>query len=79
MSFFFQRYLEDFWIDPWHVQIQRLCSKLYEMYYMRMIIWIGLKPSLSMKILSVNNFTIKLLSKLLSDLSTGVHLQSNFW
>ena len=31
-----------------------------------------------MKILSINNFTIKLLSILLSDLSTGVHLKSNF-
>jgi hypothetical protein len=28
-----------------------------------------------MKILSINNFTIKLLSKLLSDLSIGVHLK----
>ena len=37
-----------------------------------------LKPSLSMKILSINNFTIKLLSKLLSDLSIGVHLKSSF-
>ena len=34
-----------------------------------------LKPSLSMKILSINNFTTKLLSKLLSDLSIGVHLK----
>ena len=34
-----------------------------------------LKPSLSMKILSVNDFTTKLLSKLLSDLYTGVHLK----
>ena len=31
-----------------------------------------LKPSLSMKILSIINFTSKLLSKLLSDLSIGV-------
>ena len=29
-----------------------------------------------MKILSTNNFTIKLVSKLLSDLSIGVHLKS---
>ena len=35
----------------------------------------GLKPSLSMKILSINDFTTKLLSKLLSDLYTGVHLK----
>ena len=28
-----------------------------------------------MKILSINNFTIKLLIKLLSDLSIGVHLK----
>ena len=34
-----------------------------------------LKPSLSMKILSINNFTTRLLSKLLSDLYTGVHLK----
>ena len=34
-----------------------------------------LKPSLSMKILSINNFTTKLLSKLLSDLYIGVHLK----
>ena len=34
-----------------------------------------LKPSLSMKILSINNFTIKLLSKLLIDLSIEVHLK----
>ena len=33
------------------------------------------KPSLSMKILSINNFTTKLLSKLLSDLYIGVHLK----
>ena len=33
------------------------------------------KPSLSMKILSIKNLTIKLLSKLLSDLSIGVHLK----
>jgi hypothetical protein len=32
-------------------------------------------PSLSMKILSINNFTTKLLSKLLSDLYIGVHLK----
>ena len=32
-----------------------------------------LKPSLSMKILSNNNFTTKLLSKLVSDLYIGVH------
>ena len=31
-----------------------------------------------MKILSINNFTIKLLSKLLSELSIGVHLKSSF-
>ena len=34
-----------------------------------------LKPSLSMKILSINNFTNKLLSKFLSDLYIGVHLK----
>ena len=34
-----------------------------------------LKPSLSMKILSINNFTIKLLSKLLSDLFIAVYLK----
>ena len=34
-----------------------------------------LKPSLSMQILSINNFTTKLLSKLLSDLYVGVHLK----
>ena len=34
-----------------------------------------LKPSLSMKILFINNFTSKLLSKLLSDLYIGVHLK----
>ena len=37
-----------------------------------------LKPSLSMEILSINNFTIKLLSILLSDLFIGVHLKSSF-
>ena len=37
-----------------------------------------LKPSLSMKTLSTNNFTLKLLNKLLSDLSIGVHLESSF-
>ena len=31
-----------------------------------------------MKILSINNFTIKLLSKLLSDRSIGVHLKVVF-
>ena len=34
-----------------------------------------LKPSLSMKILSINKFTTKLLSKRLSDLYIGVHLK----
>ena len=34
----------------------------------------ALKPSLSMKMLSINNFTTKLLSKLLSDLYIGVRL-----
>ena len=37
-----------------------------------------LKPSFSMKILSINDFTIKLLSKLLIDLSIRVHLKSDF-
>ena len=36
----------------------------------------NLKPSLSMKILSINNFTTKLLGKLLSVLYIGVHLKS---
>ena len=36
-----------------------------------------LKPSLSMKILTITNFTVKLLSKILSDLSLGVHLKSS--
>ena len=34
-----------------------------------------LQPSLSMKILCIDNFTTKLLSKLLSDLYIGVHLK----
>ena len=34
-----------------------------------------LKPSLSMKIVSINDFTTKLLSKLLSNLYIGVHLK----
>ena len=34
-------------------------------------------PSLSMKILSINNFTNKLLSKLPSDLFIGVHLKGS--
>ena len=34
---------------------------------------VKLQPCLSMKILSMNNFTIKLLS----DLSIGVHLKNN--
>ena len=34
------------------------------------------KPSLFMKILSINNFTMKLFSKLLNYLSIGVHLKS---
>ena len=36
-----------------------------------------LKPSLSKKILSIKNFTTKLLSKLLSDLHIGVHLKGS--
>ena len=36
-----------------------------------------LKPSLSMKILSINDFTIKLLINNLSDLCSGVHLKSS--
>ena len=35
-----------------------------------------LKPSLSMKILSINDFINKLLSNLLRDLSNRVHLKS---
>ena len=35
----------------------------------------NLKPSLFMKILSINDFTTKLLTKLLSDLYIGVHLK----
>ena len=35
-----------------------------------------LKPSLSTKILSINDFITKLLSKLLRDLSNRVHLKS---
>ena len=34
-------------------------------------------PSLSMKILSINNFTNKLLSNLLRDLYIGVHLKGS--
>ena len=37
----------------------------------------NLKPSLSIKILSINNFTTRLLSKLLSDLYIGVHLKGS--
>ena len=36
----------------------------------------GLKPSLSTKILSINDFITRLLSKLLRDLSNRVHLKS---
>ena len=35
----------------------------------------GLKPSLSMKILSINDFTTKFLSKLFRVIYTGVHLK----
>ena len=38
---------------------------------------IGFKPSLSMKILSINNFATKLPIKLLSELYIGVHLKGN--
>ena len=38
----------------------------------------ALKPSLFMKILSINKFTTKLFSKLLSDLSIGVYLKVVF-
>ena len=38
---------------------------------------VSLEPSLLMKILSINDFTIKLLSKLLCDLSIRVHLKSS--
>ena len=37
----------------------------------------GLKPSPSTKILSINDFVTKLLSKLLRDFSNKVHLKSN--
>ena len=40
------------------------------------VLVLSLLPSLSMKILSINNFTIKLLSKLLSDLSIGSLIRS---
>ena len=36
-----------------------------------------LKPSLSRKMISITNLTIKLLNKHLSDLSIGVHLKSS--
>ena len=36
-----------------------------------------LKPSLSMQILSINNFTTKLLSTLLRDLYIGVHFKGS--
>jgi hypothetical protein len=36
----------------------------------------NVKPSLSMKILSINNFATNFLSKLLSDLYIGVHLKA---
>ena len=53
-------------------------TKIAEVQISREILWF--KPSLSMKILSINNFTIKLLSKLLSKLSREfsiwVHLKS---
>ena len=35
------------------------------------------KPSLSMMVLSIDNFNNKLPSKLLSELSIGVHLKSS--
>ena len=41
--------------------------------------WPRLKPSLSMKILYVNSFTIKLLSKLLSEFSIVVYLKGSLW
>jgi hypothetical protein len=40
-----------------------------------LICGLSLKSSLSMKILSINNFTTKLLSKLHSNLCIGVHLK----
>ena len=36
-----------------------------------------LEPSLSMNLLSINNITSKLLSKLLNDFSIGVHSKSS--
>ena len=46
---------------------QRLLSRILQ------LLWV--KPSLSMKILSINSFNIKLFSKFLSELSIGVHLK----
>ena len=40
------------------------------------ILKVRLKPSLSTKILSINDFVTKLLSKLLRDFSNKVHLES---
>ena len=46
---------------PWQAKQYMLCSRV--------------KPSLSMKILSINDFITKLLSKLLGDVYIGVHLK----
>ena len=60
------------------------CYTKFDRFFPKLTFWnaafvnpkkVNLKPSLSMKILSINNFTTKLLSKLPSDLYIGVHLK----
>ena len=62
----------------------RLFQLLFSMLYSAMLTYAyrvcfscrSLKPSLSTKILSINDFVTKLLSKLLRDFSNKVHLKS---
>ena len=57
------------WVDIQYNQYTDIQSIIFTI----MDNYLLLKPSLSMKTLSINNFTIKLLS----DLSIGVHLQNS--
>ena len=59
------------WVDIQYNQYTDIQSIIFTI----MDNYLLLKPSLSMKTLSINNFTIELLNKLLSDLYIGVHLK----
>ena len=57
--------------------LQCLCASVSLPVFKKKVFSAQLKPSLFMRILSINNFATKLLDKLLSDLYIGVHLKGS--